>query len=282
MPPPNAPKTKPWARQPVLTGLQNAKVKQAVKLRERQHRVALGLTLVDGRRELAGALAGGHVIRQVFACETALDEDALALARQAHESGAEVIPVSERVMAKIAYGDRNEGLLGVLEQPDTSLQRLPPGDQPLLLVIEGLEKPGNLGALLRSADAAGASGVIVCDARTDVFNPNAIRASLGTIFTVPLAESGGPEALQWLRQRHIRVFAASPHASQPYTASDLTGPCAIVFGSEHAGLTPLWMQAADERLMIPMRGKADSLNLAMSATILLFETVRQREAVCGR
>jgi TrmH family RNA methyltransferase len=279
---PNDPKTRPWARQPVLTGLQNAKVKQAVNLRERRHRDALGLTLVDGRRELACALDGGHVIRQVFACEPALDEDAAALARRAYESGAEVIPVSERVMARIAYGDRNEGLLGVLERPDTSLQRLSPGEAPLLLVVEGLEKPGNLGALLRSADAAGATGVIVCDARTDVFNPNAIRASLGTIFTVPLAESGGPEALQWLRQRHIRVFAASPHASQPYTACDLTVPCALVFGSEHAGLTPLWMQAADERLMIPMRGKADSLNLAMSATLFLFEAVRQRVRVGQR
>jgi len=247
------------------------------RLRKRQERDALGLTLVDGCRELACAVHAGQSLQQLFVCEPMLDQESTKLATEVQTSGVEVISVSSALMDRMSYGDRNEGLLGVIRKPARSLDGLPAEDCPLLLVVEGLEKPGNLGALVRSADAVGATGVIVCDARTDIFNPNAIRSSLGTIFSVPLAEAESPAALKWLRKRSIAVYAATPHASQPYTSLDFTGPCAIVLGSEQAGLTDLWMDEADARLVIPMRGRADSLNLALSASVLLFEAARQRQ-----
>jgi len=276
----NAPVT-PWSSRPILTSPQNPKVRAVARLRKRQERDELGLTLVDGCRELACAVHAGQDLQQLFICEAMLDQESIALAAEVHESRGEVIPVSPDLMDRMSYGDRNEGLLAVIRKPNVSLDRLPANECPLLLIVEGLEKPGNLGALLRSADAAGATGVIVCHARTDIFNPNAIRSSLGTIFSVPLAEAQSSAALKWLRERSIAVYAATPHASRPYTSLDFTGPCAVVLGSEQAGLTDLWMNEAVERLVIPMRGRADSLNLAMSASVLLFEAARQRD-VAGR
>ena len=266
-----------------LTSLQNPKVKSVVRLRKRQYRDRLRRALVDGRKELLCALDGGHSVEEVFWCESMLEgSKAEGILGRAAEAGAEITPVSAKVFERMAYGDRAEGVLGVIETPEFSLDRLPQESTPLIVVVEGLEKPGNLGAVLRSADAAGATGLIVCDAQTDILNPNAIRSSLGTIFTVPIAEAGSPEALEWLRDQGIQILAATPHTERHYTQVDLTTPCAIVLGSEHDGLTPLWMDGADQQIAIPMRGAADSLNLAMSATVLLFEAVRQRDAAAAK
>jgi TrmH family RNA methyltransferase len=190
-----------------------------------------------------------------------------------------VIECSEPVFLKISYRDRPEGLLAVgpqIRRPLASL-RVPPA--PLLLVAEAIEKPGNLGSILRSADAAGAHGLIVCDRCTDINNPNVVRASIGTVFSVPVAEGSSPETLAWLRERGIRTLAATPHATQDLYDVDLRGGIAIVVGTEQYGLSELWMKNADLAVRIPMFGQADSLNVAAATTILLYEAVRQRRRV---
>jgi TrmH family RNA methyltransferase len=183
--------------------------------------------------------------------------------------------VTEAVFQKIGYGDHPDGLLALAPQPHLSLHHLRPTDVPLYLLTEGLEKPGNLGAIFRTADAAGVSGVIVCDNQLDLWNPNVIRASQGTCFTVPVAIASAAEARQWLDSQTIQLLAASPTASQLYTQADLRRPTALIVGAEHAGLSPVWRHSVGIR--IPMAGQADSLNVAQAAAILLFEAVRQRQ-----
>ncbi|MEK7850807.1 MAG: RNA methyltransferase, partial [Deltaproteobacteria bacterium] len=150
------------------------------------------------------------------------------------------------------------------------------GKSPLLVVVEGVEKPGNLGAILRSADAASADGVMVCGKSTDIYNPNVIRASIGTVFTVPIVEGSSAEIINWFRGKGVKIVAATPHAETEYFDADLSGPCAIVMGSEHEGLSDAWLKEADTLVRIPMKGEADSLNLSVSTALLLYEAVRQR------
>ena len=172
------------------------------------------------------------------------------------------------------------GILLVLPYLNTELGRLVLPASPLLVVVENVEKPGNLGAILRTADAAGVDGVIACGGTgsTDVHNPNVVRASLGTLFTVPVAEATTPATILWLRTRGIRIVAATPEGATLYIESDLRGPLAIVLGSEAQGLTQAWLDAADTRVVIPMAGQSDSLNLSASTAILLYEAVRQRRS----
>jgi TrmH family RNA methyltransferase len=196
------------------------------------------------------------------------------LLQRAHDTGITLQEVSAAVFRKIGYGDNPDGILGVALQPETSLAALPVTTLPLYVVTEGLEKPGNLGAILRSADAAGSTGLIVCDSHTDVWNPNVVRASQGAFCTVRIAVASAPEVLAWLRQRHIEVFVATPAARQCYTEIDLRRPSALVVGAEHTGVSAIWHSAIPIR--IPMAGQIDSLNVAQAASILLFEAVRQR------
>lgn len=266
----------------MVSSTQNNRVKTVVKLRERQHREELGLMLVEGRREVACALQGGVEFVELYACEPWLrSEGDASLLEEARKRGILVVSCTPRVFEKMVFGDRAEGLLGVARPHWISLGELETAASALLLVIEGIEKPGNLGAIFRSADAAGVTGVVLCEPRTDLFNPNAIRSSLGTLFTVPAVVSGAAEALAWLKARRLLLVAATPQGEQVYTSVDYRTPCAILLGSEHAGLSSFWLEAADARVRIPMRGRADSLNLAMSATILAFEAARQRASVSG-
>ncbi len=262
-----------------VTSVQNPRVKQAVRLRERAHREAEGLLLIEGYREVRRALDNG--IRPVvfFSCpELFLGENEGALLAAASAAGAEMIACDERVFRKMAYRDRPDGLLAIAPALRRRLEdlRLPPN--PLVLVCEHIEKPGNLGTMLRSADAGGVHAVIVCDRCTDLNNPNVVRASIGTIFCLPVVEASTEEAIPWLRARGIRTVAATPHADRDHTAADLRGGTAIVVGSEQYGLTSRWMREADEKVRIPMLGQCDSLNVAAAATILIYEAVRQRRA----
>lgn len=260
-----------------LTSLQNQLVKEIVRLRDRQYRDRTGLTIVEGRVEITRALEAGLHFSDLFYCEKMLGDDyGGELYSSASKSCDECFSVSERVYEKVAFGGRREGLIATVKIPATNLTTLTVPASPLLLVVEGVEKPGNLGALFRSADAAGVDAVIVCEPRTDLFNPNAVRASLGTIFTVPLVQSTNEEALKWLTRNHIQTLAAAPNGSIPYTSADFTTPCAIVLGTEHEGLSEHWTSASNQIITIPMRGRADSLNLAMAATVIAFEAVRQR------
>ena len=189
-----------------------------------------------------------------------------------------MIRCSPQAYEKIQYGDRPEGLLAIAPQIRRRLDDIPLKPDSVVIVAEAVEKPGNLGAILRSADATAVSAVIVCDRRTDIWNPNVIRASTGIVFAVPTIEAGSEETIAWLRRTGFRVLAATPHAEAVYTDADMSGRVAIVVGTEHEGLSAEWMQRADIAVRIPMLGKADSLNVAQATTLLLYEAVRQRGA----
>jgi len=257
--------------EPTITSLQNPKIKNLVKLRRRRQRDEQGLMLIDGKRPLSLALQNRFPIQTLYLQEDKRDQTIETLAQ---ENQVPIQPVSPLVFQKIGYGQNPDGHLAVAPQPDFDLEKLPQPANPLYLVAEGLEKPGNLGAILRSADAAGLDGLILCNSRTDICNPNLIRASQGAFFTVSLAVSSEEVLLQWLREKSIEVLVATPEATIAYTQADMVRPTALVVGAEDRGLSARWRRQTG--LRIPMAGQVDSLNVAQTATLLIFEAVRQR------
>lgn len=261
----------------VITSTINPKISECVKLMDRRYRDRTGLMLIEGIKELSLALKGGVRIVRIFYNEELFKGDQERTVLKAIAAGgAELVQVSARVYEKIAYREDSFGLVAVANQPTKSLKEMTLNKSPLIIVIEGVEKPGNLGAILRSADAAGVDGVIVCGKSTDIYNPNVVRASIGTVFTVPVVEAALSDTLGWLKDKGLKTIATTPHTELEYFDADLKGPCAIVMGSEHEGLSDEWLKEADSLVRIPMKGEADSLNLATSATILLYEALRQR------
>lgn len=263
-----------------LTSPHNPHFKDALKLEKRSERAQRRLTLVEGVREVSRALAAGITPVTAFLCPERVDAPALAPALvQLHELDAarrcRLFIVTPELFARLAVREESGGVVLVIPFLNTALDHLPRRQPSFFVVIDRPEKPGNLGAILRTADAAGVDGVIVCGG-VDVHNPNVVRASLGTLFTVPVAEAADVDAAAWLRGQGIRLFATTPDAVTPYTATPLTGAVAIVMGSEAAGLSPFWRTVADEHVTIPMFGQADSLNLATATALLLYEVVRQR------
>jgi RNA methyltransferase, TrmH family len=256
-----------------ITSLHNPTVKNLVKLRQRRARDRQHLMLIDGARALRLALHNAFPVTTIYVADDVAHAYADLLQR-ARVAGVALQEVSAAVFHKIGYGDNPDGILGVAAQPRVELAALPARGLPLYVVTEGLEKPGNLGAILRSADAAGVTGLIVCDSQTDIWNPNVIRASQGAFCTVPIASASAPEVLDWLRQRHIQILVATPSASQGYTEIDLRLPSALIMGAEHTGVSPIWHN--ERPIRIPMAGQVDSLNVAQAAAVLLFEAVRQR------
>ncbi len=262
-----------------LTSLQNPRVKYVVKLRKRANRDAEGVLLIEGYRELKRALDNGVRPHSLFVCpDWFLGENEPALIEQARQAGATIWSCTAPVFEKMAYRDRPEGLLALAPQRNLTLADLDLPDDPLLLVAEHIEKPGNLGTMLRSADAAGVDAVIVCDRCTDIHNPNVVRASIGTVFAVPVVDAGSAEVRDWLQSRNIQIVAATPHTDRDYTEIDYRPGTAILVGAEQVGLSEFWMHQADGLVRIPMLGQCDSLNVAAAATILLYEAVRQRRA----
>ena len=263
-----------------ITSPSNPKLKHVVRLRTCAEREASGEMIVEGYRECRRALDAGYRPRAIFHCPGFYlkGENEPALVEECARLGAAVYECSQTCFAKIAYKERPDGLL--MTGPHVSMRladlRLPPNA--LVIVTEAIEKPGNLGTILRSADAAAAAAVIVCDRTTDVHNPNVVRASTGTMFTVPIVEASSDDALAFLKARGFRVLAATPHAEKLHSDVDLTGNVAIALGAEQYGLTAKWMDGADLRVRIPMLGTADSLNVSAAATILVYEAVRQRIA----
>lgn len=264
----------------IITSLQNPRVKEVVKLARRSHRDDAGLLLVEGYRELKRALDNRWTPAELFYCpELYLGKNEPALVEQGRAAGATLYECTETVFQKMAYRDRPEGVLAVGPQVRHALGDLRiKSSLPLIVAAEAIEKPGNLGTILRSADAAGVDAVIVCDRCTDINNPNVVRASIGTVFALPVVEASSEEALEWFKKNGLQVVAASPHAEKEYTAADLTRGTAFIVGSEQYGLSERWMNGADAKVRIPMLGQADSLNVAAATTILLFEAVRQRRA----
>ena len=262
--------------EPGISSPKNPRVRAALDLRDRATRDAEGRTLIDGVRELDRARSGGAAVETVFVDPAALTDEGHAAVERARASGASIVPASAAVVARLAYGDRSEGLVAVVRIPDVALSTLEVGANALVVVLEGVEKPGNLGAVLRSADAAGADAVILADTRTDLFNPNAIRASLGTIFAVPVAAASTGDVRSWLDAHAFAVFAARVGAARAYTQVDLRGPTGLVLGSEAQGLTDAWEGEGVTPISLPMRGVADSLNVSITAAVLLYEARRQR------
>ncbi|MBL8061687.1 MAG: RNA methyltransferase [Anaerolineales bacterium] len=256
-----------------IVSLQNPRVKHIVKLREdKKQRQRDGLILVEGYDELTLALASG------FKPQTLLTAPELA-SQTLSVPHAETLTVSRAVFQKISYRENPDGWLGLFPMPTPSLESLILPKIPLVIVAESVEKPGNLGAILRTADAAHADAVLVCDPRVDLWNPNVIRASRGAVFAVPVVEVESPRALAWLRSGGMRILAATPSADKMYTEVNLTDSLAIVVGTEDEGLTDYWMNHADIRVKIPMMGRVNSLNVSVSTAILIYEAIRQRHAL---
>ncbi len=260
-----------------LTSVKNPKIQAAYALRDRKERDRLQLTVLEGYRELSRSMDAGVKLLDCFYCpEMFLGENEKALLERAARQGSELFETTPEVLAKLAYRDRPEGLIAVAQARRHTLESMPAKRDGLYLVAETIEKPGNLGSLLRSADAAGASGVIVCDKRTDIYNPNVIRASTGAIFSMPLAECSSEEAFKWLKANGISILSATPHATDVHSDADMKRGVAIVVGAEQYGLSQFWMDSSDMNVRIPMLGRMDSLNVATAATILLYEAARQR------
>lgn len=264
-----------------LSSPHNPRVKQAIALRDRRDRDKTGRFLIEGYRELLRALEGGWHIEELFFAETLfLGENEGRLLEQVVERGGQLLACTEPLFYKLSYRDRPDGLIGVSRQKKWGLQecqeQLKDIAHPFILVAEAIEKPGNLGTILRSMDAAGADALILADPCTDLYNPNVIRASVGTRFTLPCFVGTSEETIAFLRRQKIPIFAATPGATLAYTEAPFQGAVAIAVGTEQLGLSEMWLQAAEKKVRIPMKGAADSLNVAMAATLLLYEVRRQR------
>lgn len=265
-----------------ITSLHNPRVKRGVRLREGRQRQKEGRFLIDGARELLRAMDAGIELEEVFVCPSLCRSETSRTAwERLEEAQARLTYVTPALLEKLAFGGRNEGLVAVAIPPRRTLDDLVLPTQPLVAVLEGVEKPGNVGAVLRSADAAGVSALIVTDGGTDLYNPNAIRASLGTIFTVPACAASSAQTLSWLARHGLRIYAARVDAQQLYTEADWRGPAAIVLGSEAQGLSSAWSAAEVIPVRLPMRGAADSLNVSAAAAVLFYEALRQRSVSHG-
>ena len=270
-----------------LTSLQNPRVKEVVKLRERRYRDESQKYVIEGYREIERALRGRvPFITFFYSKELFLGSNEMALIEKMKSNRVEILEVSKAIFAKLSYRDRPDGLIGVAEQTHLSLsnieEKLKKGQDPFFLIAEAIEKPGNLGSILRSSDAAGLDAFFVCDRCTDIYNPNVVRSSVGTLFSVPIVEATSVETIIWLKERGIKIVAATPEAKYEFTKAPLTGPIAIVVGTEQLGLSQKWKEAATVQVKIPMKGIADSLNVAAATTLLLYEILRQREIVSDR
>jgi TrmH family RNA methyltransferase len=263
----------------VITSTANPRIKAVAGLRERRERDSRRQFVTDGAREIARALAGGIELVEAYVCTPLCrTEDAEAAVEALGVVGVPKIEVSEPVFAKLAFGDRADGVVVVARIPDWSLATLDLPATPFVAVVEHVEKPGNLGAILRTADAAGVSAVIVADGVTDLFNPNCIRASLGTLFAVPVCAATAEETIAFLRDRQIPWYSSRVDSGIDYTQADFTAAAAIVLGSESHGVSEAWDAAGATAIRLPMLGIADSLNVSATAAVLFYEALRQRTA----
>jgi len=262
----------------LLTSLQNPKIKYAKKLRNRRFREKENKTILEGYRELSRSFEYGMQLEECFYCSGMfLGENEDSLIAEFASKNIKTYEVPKHILEKIAYRDKPEGLIAIAKTQQHLLSDIPVKKNGLYLIVEGIEKPGNLGSLLRSADAAGADGLIICNKCTDIYNPNVIRASTGALFAVPVAEATNEETLEWLTKNNIKTLAGTPHTDIIYSKNEMTKATAILVGAEQYGLTEFWMNKADQQVKIPMLGKIDSLNVATAATILLYEAARQRD-----
>ena len=278
-----------------VTSAQNPKIKDLLALQEKSRlRRERGLFAVEGQRELGHCLNAGYIPETLFICGEVIANnlvaanaaniegkdglEALVARAEAQNPKLLLVQLPAFLYEKVAYRGSTEGVIGVMRSRELSLSDLAVNENPLIVVLEGVEKPGNLGAVLRSADAAGADAVLLCDPLTDLYNPNLIRSSIGAVFTVPVVCCTSADAIAWLKGRSIRIYTAQLQDSSLYYDCPMTGGTAIAIGTEATGLSKEWREAADAHIRIPMEGKLDSLNASVSAAILLYEAVRQRNS----
>jgi len=256
-----------------ITSTQNPKIKNLLSLEKPRERRKQGLFVVEGRKELMLALEGGYKIGNLFFCDDLITKDELAAFNPSDKL---LIPVSRDVFDKVAVRENSGGILAVGEQKTHRLDSLRLGQNPLVLVLESVEKPGNLGAILRTADAAALDAVIICDPKTDFYNPNVIRSSVGCLFTNQVASATSEETLRWLQHNNITPYSTYLKASRPYHTVDFTKPSAIVMGTEATGLSATWVGQDQNPIIIPMAGRIDSINVSTAAAVIVFEARRQR------
>lgn len=287
----------------IITSGQNPKIKELLTLQEKSRtRREKGLFVVEGRRELGHCIGAGFKVRTLFVCREILGEEGLKVIlddignrsgecnapegtartteqkKGGNEAELMIIEVPKVLYYRIAYRGGTEGVIAEVEWKERGLKDIRLGEKPLIMVLEAVEKPGNLGAVLRSADAAGADAVIICDPLTDLYNPNLIRASIGAVFSRLVATASSEDTVRWLKENGIKILTAQLQDSEWYYAEDMRGGVAIVMGTEATGLTDFWRKSADAHIKIPMLGQLDSLNVSVSAAILLYEAVRQRNS----
>ena len=263
-----------------ITSSTNPRIKELVKLREAKARRERGLTIVDGIREVSRAVEAGAAVKELYVCPELYEGQGQGnVAEVITKVSSRKIPVydiSSEIFQKVAFGERAEGVLAVCQPKLSTLGDIKKKKDCLLMIVEAVEKPGNLGAILRTCDAAGVDALLVSGHSTDIFNPNVIRASLGTVFTVPVVQADPKDIVTFLKKNQVKIFATTPDTSKISTKSDLRGSVAIIVGSEKEGLSGFWLDHADVKISIPMKGKADSLNAAVTAAVVAYEAVRQR------
>lgn len=257
-----------------ITSVQNPKIKHLISLDKVRERKKHNQFTIEGIKELALAITSDYTIDSVFYCDEIID---LAQVAALGIDEGILTPVNPSVFEKMAYRESTGGVIAIAEKKSTQLSQIKLSENPLLLILEAVEKPGNLGAILRTADAAGVDAVICCDPQTDFYNPNVIRSSIGCVFTTQIASKSSEDTIAWLKEKGIKLFCTYLSGASKYTDVSYQQPCAIVMGSEANGLSDIWISNADANILIPMRGKIDSMNVSVAAAIVVFEALRQRE-----
>ena len=257
----------------ILSSASNPKIKFLLSLEKPRERRKQQLFTIEGRKEILLAAEAGYKIGNVFYCHDMVNVEELEPALTKDKL---VIPVSKDIFDKLAVRENSGGVIAVAEMKTHELSQIRLHNNPLILVLESVEKPGNLGAILRTADAAGVDAVIICDPQTDVYNPNTIRSSIGCVFTQPIAVATSAQTISWLKQNKISIWCTYLSASKPYHETDFKGPSAIIMGTEATGLSKQWIDASTGNIIIPMQGKIDSMNVSTSAAVVVFEARRQR------
>ena len=259
-----------------ISSIRNPKIKHILSLSKSGQRRKDKLFIIEGFREISRASVNNISFVSVFYCKDIIGKEAYSWVME-FKNKSEVFEVSKEVYAKISYRENVDGLVVMAQPSELSLDQLKTGKNPLIVVLETVEKPGNLGAILRTADAAGLDAVIICDPQTDIYNPNVIRSSVGCIFSNKVVVSDSDSVIKYLQRKNISIFSTALQDAIPYTVVDFTGPAAIILGSEAEGLSLKWRENADQLIKIPMAGIADSLNVSVSAAVIVFEAVRQRK-----
>lgn len=259
-----------------ITSAQNPRIKNLIHLQKAKERKEQNVFVLEGSKEYSQAIRHNYQFAAIFVCPDLISEVHFKALSTGINHDAEVYPVSKEVFDKIAYREGSGGIIALARPKSHRLEDLNLKANPLLLILEAVEKPGNLGAILRTADAAGVDAVIVCDPQTDIYNPNVVRSSIGCLFSVPLAVCISDEAIAWLKSNNIAIYCTYLKAAVSYTKVDFTQPSAIVMGTESEGITAKWVTAADQNIIIPMQGSADSMNVSTATAVVVFEACRQR------